>query len=230
MKSCTCTAVGKKAGVAVTGIILYGFVVMHMIGNLKAFKGVDSESGIHKLDLYGEWLREMGAPMFGHSEALWLTRIVLLLALLTHLSLVFCLTMRNRAARPIGYQVNHYGASTISSRTMAISGLGILTFLIYHIFHLTIGSVHYQGFVEGAVYHNIVTTFQQPLIVGVYVGAVLLLGFHLYHGVWSLFQTLGLTNSSVNCKYKLLATISALAVAGGFAAVPLSVLFGVLTK
>jgi succinate dehydrogenase / fumarate reductase cytochrome b subunit len=226
MKSCSCTAIGKKFWVAVTGIVLYAFVLLHMVGNLKVFKGVDPVTGKHALDLYGEWLREMGAPMFSHGEALWITRIVLLGAVTLHLFLVISLAIQNRKARPVKYEVTNYGCSTAAGRTMLISGSAIAVFIVYHILHLTLGTVHSGGFVEGAVYGNVVSAFQEPGVVMIYVSAVFLLGFHLYHGVWSLFQTFGLTKPSLNDKFKALATISALIIAAGFAVVPLSVLFG----
>ena len=230
MNCCSCTAVGKKFGVAITGIVLYGFVLVHMIGNLKAFKGIDPVTGKQKLDLYAEWLREMGAPMFGHGEALWITRFVLLGAVLMHLYLVISLALQNKAARPVPYVIHQYGASTAASRTMLVSGSAIAIFIVYHILHLTLGTVHSGGFVEGAVYNNVVSAFQSVPVTGIYVAAVCLLGFHLYHGVWSLFQTFGLTKPSINSKFRALATASAFLIAIGFAAVPLSVLFGILTK
>ena len=230
MNCCSCTAISKKFGVAITGIVLYGFVLVHMIGNLKAFKGIDPVTGKQSLDLYAEWLREMGAPMLGHGEALWITRFVLLGAILMHLYLVISLALQNKAARPVPYAVHRYGSSTAASRTMLVSGSAIAIFIVYHILHLTLGWVHSGGFVEGAVYSNVVLAFKAPATAAIYAVAVSLLGFHLYHGVWSLFQTFGLANSRWNSKFRLLATASAFIIAVGFAAVPLSVLFGVLTR
>ncbi|MDZ4786927.1 MAG: succinate dehydrogenase cytochrome b subunit [bacterium] len=228
MKSYISTSVGKKFGVAVTGLILYGFVVLHMLGNLKAFMGMDSDTGQHKLDHYAEFLREMGETMLGHSTVLWITRVVLLIALLIHLFLVFSLTLKNKAARPIGYNRDHYGSSTVASRTMIYSGPLLLVFIVYHIFHMTIGSVHYHGFVDGQVYNNVVSAFQVSALTAVYVLSVGLLGLHLYHGVWSLFQTLGFNNVKYNCQLRLLAQLSGFFIFLGFASVPVAVYLGII--
>jgi len=220
------SSVGRKFLVSITGLVLYGFVVLHMLGNLKIFMGVDPVTNQYKMDLYAVFLREMGSPMLSHGQALWLTRGLLFIAMIVHLYLVTMLTFKNKSARPVSYVKTYHGSSTFSSRTMFIGGIGILAFLIYHILHMTTGTLHHDGFQEGAVYHNVISAFQLPLTAAIYVAAVGLLGFHLYHGVWSLFQTLGVTSSGNNRYFKGLATASAIVVFIGFAAVPMAVALG----
>lgn len=222
MKSFLGSTVAKKVGVSITGLIMYGFVILHMLGNLKTFTGVDEETSMHKLDLYALFLRQMGEQMVGHGTVLWVTRVVLLLAIITHVSLVINLSAINKRARPVGYDKFNHKSATFASRSMLYSGMFISLFIIYHILHLTIGSLH-PNFIEGQVFHNITTTFNSGINTAVYTIAVAFLGIHLYHGVWSLFQTLGLNNSHYNNLFQKLALLSGIGVFIGFAAVPVSI-------
>ena len=174
----------KKVVMAVTGMMLFGFVLGHMVGNLKLYGGSE------KLNGYAEGLRELGAPVFGHGELLWVARLGLLAAVALHIWSAWQLTLINRRARPQRYAVQSYQKATYASRTMRWGGVIILLFVVYHLLHFTTGGVH-SDFVPGDVYHNVVSGFSNPAISGFYILAQIALGFHLYHGLWSMFQSIG---------------------------------------
>ena len=230
MKGCEffSSTLGKKFLVAVTGVLLFGFVLMHMLGNLKAFAGIDPDSGLQKLDAYAHFLRVMGAPFFGHGQALWAARIGLILIFVLHVVSIVQLKLRNSAARPVGYRAQQFGTATYAARSMFWGGLLILVFVVYHILHFTTGQLHYQGFVDGMVYQNVHSAFTVAWQVALYCGAMLILGLHLYHGLWSLFQTLGLDNPRWNKTLRGLACGFSAIVFIGFISVPLAVFFQLL--
>jgi succinate dehydrogenase / fumarate reductase cytochrome b subunit len=178
------SALGKKTVMAVTGILLFGFVLVHMLGNLKLYQGPE------KLNSYAEWLREVGSPALPHSGLLWIARIVLLFAVVMHIVSATQLTLLNRRARPQVYRSRATIQATYASRTMRWGGVMIALYVLYHLAHLTWGSAH-PDFVSGDVYRNVVGGFQIWWVSGVYMAAQVVLGFHLYHGLWSMFQTLG---------------------------------------
>lgn len=223
------STVGRKVVAAVTGLLLFGFVVGHAAGNLKAFFGVGAD-GVHKLDHYAEMLRTMGEGFLGHGGMLWLVRIGLLGVFVLHVAAVASLRSLNRRARPERYQVAHYTASTPAARAMWYGGLLIFAFVIFHILHFTTGTVHTAGFVHGKVYANVVNAFQSPVVTLVYVIAMVALGLHLFHGVWSLFQTLGLDNADRNQFLRLFARGAACVVVLMFLSVPLAAFLGLLPK
>jgi succinate dehydrogenase / fumarate reductase cytochrome b subunit len=171
-------SIALKAVMAVTGFILYGFVFVHMVGNLQLY------SGPEKINKYGALLKSL-PPL------LWGTRITLLVAIALHGVAAFILWRRNRAARPVGYASQDFQAATITSRTMFWTGPMIGLFVVYHLLHLTVGSVH-PSFSHTDVYSNVVTAFSNPAVSIFYILAMVALGFHLFHGAFSLFQTLGL--------------------------------------
>ena len=185
------SAVGKKAVMAVTGIILFGFVLIHMIGNLKLYGGPQD------LDNYGGWLREVGYPALPHQGALWIARLVLLAAVALHIWAAWQLTLMNKAARPVRYRTRAKVHTTYASRTMRWGGVIILLFIVYHLLHFTTGTVH-PDFIEGGVRHNMIEGFRRPLVSLFYIVAQVALGLHLYHGVWSLFQSLGWNHPRFN--------------------------------
>jgi len=176
--------VGKKAVMAVTGIMLFGFVLVHMLGNLKLYLGPE------KLNGYAQWLREVGSPVLPHSGLLWIARLVLLGAVLLHVTAATQLTLKSLRARPQRYRQRVAIQSTYAARTARWSGLIIALYVVYHLAHLTWGYAH-PSFVSGDVYGNVVAGFQIWWVSAVYMVAQIALGFHLYHGLWSLFQTLG---------------------------------------
>jgi len=185
------SAVGKKALMAVSGIVLFGFVLVHMLGNLKLYQGPE------KLNAYAEWLREVGSPVLPHSGLLWIARFVLLAAVGIHILAATQLTLRNWQARPQKYKQREVLGATYASRTVRWGGVIIGLYVIYHLAHLTWGRpwVH-SDFIPGDVYHNVVSGFQIWWVSGIYIVAQVALGFHLYHGLWSMFQSLGWWNSS----------------------------------
>ena len=212
----------KKAVMAVSGIGLFGFVLVHMLGNLKLYQGAE------KLNSYAEGLREIGAPFLGHGEALVIARIGLIAMVLLHILSAYQLTRINRRARPVSYAKQTPQASTYASRTMRWGGVIILLFVIYHLMHLTYGNVH-SDFKAGDVYHNVVIGFQNPLISAFYIVANIALAFHLYHGLWSMFQTLGVNGPRFNIMRKRFALAFAGLISLANISFPLAVLSGFVT-
>ena len=219
------STLGKKMVVALTGVLLFGFVIGHMAGNLKTFAGV-GEGGVHKLDHYAHFLRAMGAEMLGTGNLLWLFRIGLLGALILHVVTIFQLQARNRGARPVEYSAYSPKASSIASRSMLLGGIVILAFVVFHLAHLTLGVVSPTLFEHGHVYSNVYNAFKNPLYVGVYSVALIFLGLHMYHGLWSLTQTLGIDRPDRNAALRGGAKALAIVITLGFLAVPLGVFSG----
>ena len=208
------TTVGKKAVMAVTGIILFGFVVGHLLGNLQIYQGPE------KLNHYAAALRQL-APL------LWGTRIVLLISVLLHIWSSFQLWVGHREARPVKYVKKANMNSTYASRTMYWSGPIVAAFVIFHILHFTFGTVHPGGpFVEGSVYNNVVTGFQVWPVSAFYIIAMVLLCMHLYHGLWSMFQTLGFSHPVYTPWIQRMAKLIAILIAVGNISIPVAVLAG----
>ncbi len=208
------STVGKKVVMAVTGIILFGFVVGHMIGNLQVYLGA------HALDEYAVFLRE-----FGHGTGLWLARGGLLAATLLHIWAAVALARTSIAARPVGYRQRKWRDSTYASRTMRWSGPILLLFIIYHLLHMTTGTVH-SDFHHGQVYRNVITGFRSLPVTIFYVVAQLALGLHLYHGIWSMLHTLGLSHPRYDGLRNGFSTLFAIIVVIGNISIPLAVLSG----
>ena len=215
------SSVGKKILMAESGILLVGFIVVHMLGNLKLFSG---PSGFNA---YAAFLREVGYPVLPHSSALWAIRSVLLVALVVHVWMAVELWRMSAAARPQRYAKNEDLSFSYASRTMRWGGVIVFLFLVYHILHFTTGQAHHD-FVPHDVYHNFVTAFRVPWILLVYVAAQAALCLHLYHGVWSVFQTLGLNHPRYNRYRRPFAGVLALGVFVGFVVPPLLVFAGVV--
>ncbi len=212
----------QKAAMAVTGLILFGFLIGHMGGNLKALQGSQ------KLNQYAEHLREMGMPIFDRGQLLWIARLVLLGALGVHVAATVSLTVRNREARPVGYAYRKTPETSGVSRTMIVTGPLLLVFVVFHILHFTTGQAH-PNFRPGDVYANVVNGFHGHLVVvGVYVAAMAALGAHLFHGLWSLFQTLGLNHPKWNAYRGGFAAVASALLVLGFLAVPIGVALGII--
>jgi len=212
------TAVGKKYVMAISGFILMAFVLLHMVGNLKFYFG-DSA-----LDTYSNWLREIGEPALPRATMLWGARILLLAAVGAHIHAAYSLTMINRRARPEAYRSKRdYVVADFASRTMRWTGIIVALFVVWHLLDLTWGTVN-PDFVEGDPYHNLIASFQRTPVAIAYVIANLALGLHLFHGVWSMFQSLGLRIP----RQRTLATVFAVVVVVGNVSFPLSVMFGVV--
>jgi succinate dehydrogenase / fumarate reductase cytochrome b subunit len=212
------TAVGKKYVMAISGIVLMLFVLAHMVGNLKMYFGAAA------LDSYSHWLRELGEPALPRQAMLWGLRIVLLVAVIAHIVAAYQLTMINRRARPEAYRSKRdYVAADFASRTMRWTGVIVGLFVIFHLLDLTWGTAN-PDFVEGDPYHNVVASFERVPVALVYVIANLALGVHLFHGAWSLFQSMGW----VRPWRREFATAFAAVIVIGNVSFPLAVLFGVV--
>ena len=215
------TSVGKKFYMAVSGAILIGFLVAHMVGNLKMYMG--SEAFNH----YAEFLREVGYPILPHMVGLWIFRIVLLGCVGLHMLSAWQVYTQSRNARGSKYTKEESLSFAYASRTMRWGGVIIATFVVYHLLHFTIGSVH-PDFVQGDAYRNVVIGFQNPLVAGFYILALVMITFHVYHGLWSAFQTVGANHPKYNPYRRPLALVLALVLLAGFLSVPLGVMAGVL--
>jgi len=219
------STIGKKLVVAITGAILALYVILHMLGNLKAFQGPGG--GNAAIDRYAEFLRTAGEPVFPRNGVLWVVRAILLTALILHLIAITQLTRRNRAARPAGQGPRPIQRS-LASRTMLVTGLLILAFVVFHVLQFTTRTIQVTPVYEGTVYLNVYDAFQKWYFVLLYVGAVGLLGLHLHHALWSVTQTAGWDKPNRNPTFRRTAATIAVGVAAGFAAVPLAVWTGVL--
>ncbi len=214
------SSVGKKFLMAISGVIAFGYVVGHMIGNLQIFAGRD------QINAYAEFLHSLG-PM------LWVIRAFLLLAFIVHIWLGVQLKLENMAARPIGYQRKEYTKASLASRTMIISGLIVLAFFIYHILHFTarvadprFASLALDSQGRYDVYSMVILGFQNIPIAVFYLLAVGLATFHLSHGMASMFQSLGWSNPKWQVILDRLAWIVSIILFLGYSSIPVSVWFG----
>ena len=223
----TRSTIALKLAMAASGIIFIVFVLLHMYGNLKAFAGHDAYNE------YAEHLRTLGTPMLPHSGALWIIRVVLIVSLIVHVVTAVVLWRRAGKARSTRYQVKRNVASSLSSRTMRWGGLTILLFLIWHLINFTIGKVNIDGGATNDPYNLLVDTFsaQGGWMTIIYLLAMLALGFHLHHGVFSACQTLGYTSTATSrARARMAGWAVAIVIAGGFSLVPLFVVFDVISK
>lgn len=205
---------GKKAVMAITGAILFLFVIGHLAGNLQVFEGPA------RINAYGKFLKSTG-------ELLWLVRGILTLCVVLHIVATVQLWNRNRQARPVGYAVKKSVASNYADRTMYWSGPIILAFVILHILEFTTGNLHPQStFADGDIYSNVVSGFQVWYISAWYIFSMILLGFHLRHGLWSMFQSVGLNHPRHTPVLKRAAFWIALLIVLGYISIPISVLAG----
>lgn len=215
-ESALASTVGKKMVMAVTGIILFGFVIVHMLGNLQVYAGAEA------INAYGLFLHS-----FLHGAGIWLFRLVLLVAVLLHIWAMTALTVANRRARGVGYREWKARESTYASRTMRWSGVFLLAFIIFHLLHFTTGDFH-PDFIPGDVYHNVITGFQVLPVSLLYILATLALALHLFHGAWSMLQTLGLNHPRYNrLRNAVCVGLAALVVIGNLS-FPVAVLTGLI--
>lgn len=221
------TAIGKKYAMAISGIALMGFVLFHMIGNLKMYLGAV------ELNHYAEFLKELLYPLAPKGAVLWILRGGLLSMLALHLHAAWSLTVMNRQARPVQYQSRRdYEVANFASRTMRWSGMIVLSFLTWHLLDLTFGVVNTVGadgsYVRTEVYENVVRSLGRWPVAAFYVLANLLLGIHLRHGAWSIFQSLGWNNPRFNAWRWTFATGFAMVVVLGNVSFPIAVLLGIV--
>ncbi len=214
------TTIGKKIVMALSGLVLFGFVLGHMAGNLQIFLGPDA------FNSYAVGMHELLGGKF-----LIVARLVLLAAVGLHIAMALQLVTRSAAARPIGYRVKKNERTTFAALTMKFSGLTLLFFILYHLAHFTfpgvaMGAYEHQPY--SAAYSNFVNGFRIPWVVALYIAAMISLGLHLYHGSYSLFQTLGLNNPLRNETVKGIAQFLAMVVTVGNIILPLSVILGIV--
>jgi succinate dehydrogenase / fumarate reductase cytochrome b subunit len=221
------STIGKKYVVAITGLILAIWIVLHMLGNLKAIEGPGR--GHPAVDTYGHWLRTAFSPVLPHDFLLWVVRIITISALLLHVTAITQLWLRNRRSKPRHLRARRV-RSTWSARTMYFTGPLILAFLIFHILHFTTLTVHPSPMTEGAIYANLYGAFHLWWVVVLYVLAVLSLGFHVNHGLWSGAQTAGVDNPDRNWFWRRLASTVTVLTVTGFVLVPLLFAFNGLPK
>jgi succinate dehydrogenase / fumarate reductase, cytochrome b subunit len=210
---------------AVTGIIFIGFVLVHMYGNLKAFAGHDA------FNEYAHHLRTLGEPLLPYEGLLWIIRAVLIVSVVVHIACALALWRRAKAARSVPYVVKKNKHSTFSSHWMRWGGIALLLFIVWHLLNFTIVKVNPGGGETNDPYNLMVDTFDLWWMTLIYLAALLALGLHLRHGVWSAAQTLGLTNNDkARRNANVLGYGFAILIAGGFSLVPIFVLAGVIEK
>ncbi|CAM5266347.1 succinate dehydrogenase [Streptomyces narbonensis] len=207
---------------AVSGLLMLGYLVAHVAGNLKVFFGPE------EFNAYGHWLRVMGAPVLHHEWALWLVRIVLLAAVGAHAVSAYQLSRRDLKARPTAY-VHRRRRASYATRTMRWGGIILALFIVWHVLDLTTGTVHPGGFEEGKPYQNVVDTFSTWYGNVIYIVAMLAVGLHVRHGFWSAAQTLGVGNARRERLLRVLANTLALVLTAGFVSVPVAVMTGVVS-
>jgi succinate dehydrogenase / fumarate reductase, cytochrome b subunit len=216
------SSLGKKYIMAVTGVLMVGFVIAHMIGNFTIFAGADG------INAYAEHLRAI-PPL------LWVFRLAMVGALLLHIWMGVSLYLENKAARPVEYVRKQNERTSFSARTMIWTGLLLLVFILFHILHLTLRVTHPElgtlvdGLGRPDVYAMVVLSFQRFVLALFYIAAMVVLLLHLAHGIQSFFQSLGLTNDATLPVLEKGGRGVAIAVMVGFALIPAVVFFGLLT-
>jgi len=216
------TAVGKKVVMAITGFITFGFVAVHVLGNLQIFLGPE------RLNKYAAFLQDLGG-------LLWVIRGVLIISVVLHIWSATLVTLQSWGARPKGYAVHRLRETTYAARTMRWGGPIIGLFVIYHLLHFTTGQLHpspetFHATADGVmnVFNNVVLGFQVPWTAAVYMVAMVFVGLHLYHGVWSMLQTIGASCPRWNPWRRRFAVLFALFVTLGGLSIPISVLAGIV--
>lgn len=216
------SALGKKYIMAITGIMLMGFVFAHMVGNLKMYLGPE------EYDHYAEFLRELLVPILPEGVVLWMMRIGLIVAFGLHISSAYSLTRMNQRAREVKYQSpRDYIAANFASRTMRMTGIIVALFLFWHLADLTWGWAN-PDFVYGDVYDNVVASLSRVPVAILYIVANLALGVHLFHGGWSLFQSMGWNNPRFNAWRRNFAAAFAAIIVIGNCSFPIAVQLGIV--
>lgn len=226
------TSIGKKVVMAATGAILLGFVFVHMFGNLKIYAGPE------ELNKYAVHLRLLGEPIFGYGQVLWIARVVLLGAVVMHIASAVQLTLQSNGSRPVPYAQNTrtQPAHRYASYTMRWGGVVIFLFILFHLAHFTFGVVGYGSgqFIhpeggEYQVYQNVVVGFLNPIVSLFYIAAMVALALHIYHGTWSMIQTVGINNDGTSGLWRGFAALLALVIALGNISIPVAVLTGIIS-
>jgi len=220
---------------ALTGLMLLGFVLFHMLGNLKLYLGEVLHDGemVQDIDIYGEFLREMLTPLFPRTYFLWLLRFGLMGAFALHIHSAYSLTVLNRQSN-VRYQTKpDWLASNFASRTMRYSGIIVLLYLVFHLFDLTWGGVNWAWVPDslswyqwerGEVYNNLTGSLSNPLVALIYIVANAALALHIFHGAWSMFQSLGINNPRYNAARRYFAGGFAILIFVGNVSFPIAIL------
>lgn len=212
------TTIGKKAVMALTGLILFGFLLGHMLGNLQIYLGPDA------LNAYAEKLQSL-------TPVLWGTRVVVGTSILLHVWMVIDLYTKSLAARPVAYRVTQSVATNYAAKAMWLSGIVILLFVVYHLAHFTFPGIsmgNYEHDTTGQVYLNVINGFSVPWVAGLYIVAQLVLWTHLFHGAWSLLQSMGLNHPRYNQRSRAVAKLVATVIVVGNISIPVAVMAGVV--
>jgi len=213
--------IGKKAVMAITGVLLFGYVIAHLIGNLQIYS-----SDPDQINRYAAFLHSPS-----NAAALWLARLILLAAVILHITAAVQLWGMANAARPVSYVKKDEAATSYASRTMRWSGIIVAAFVIFHVLHLTVGAVvpiQEIGPNEPNIRSNVISGFQNPAISAFYILAMILLCMHLNHGLWSMFQSMGFTHPRYTPKLKKGAALVSILIAVGNCSIPIAVLIGLL--
>ena len=215
------SSVGKKLVMAATGVVLFGFVSVHMLGNSQAFMGREP------MNHYAELLHTML-----HGAVIWVFRSIMLVAAILHGWMALSLTLDNKKARPQGYRAQQLQAASWSSRSMRYTGVILGCFIIFHLLHLTTGQLHSSFMPKDALgfhaYENLVSGFKAPMIAAFYIVAQLCLGLHMWHGVWSFTQTFGLAHPRYNKLRRVFASVITLVVVGGNLSFVIAIMTGII--
>ena len=232
------TAMGKKYAMAISGIVGLGYIFAHMVGNLKLYLPAEPD-GVPAITHYGEWLREgLLVPILPEHYALWILRLVLLAALVVHVHAAWGLTVINRNARPDRYRTpRNYQLANFASRSMRWTGIIVLLFIAYHLADITWGvePAASDEWVLGAVKANLINSLSRPIPAAFYIVANLALGVHIYHGTWSMFQTLGVgrvqgRNSETATDWRRQFALGfTVVVIGGNLSFPIAILTGIVS-
>jgi succinate dehydrogenase / fumarate reductase cytochrome b subunit len=216
------TMIGKKVVMAITGLVLIGFVIAHMMGNLKVFSGAD------EINAYSRFLREVGMPALAYGQLLWAVRIVLLICVALHITAAVQLSRMSWVARPVEYSVKRDIETTFAARMMRWGGVLLAVFVVFHLLHLTAGAVGFRAeqFRHLFVYQNVTKAFAVWPVAVFYIVSMGALCLHLDHGIWSMLQTLGWNTARNEAKLKILSRVIAIMAFLGFSLVPVSVLAG----
>ena len=207
------STIGKKVVMAVTGVVMIGFVIGHVSGNLLVFRGPEA------INHYAALLKSLGM-------LLWLVRGVLLASVVLHVTAAWQLTQAARAARPADYAMRAPQVSTLASKTMRWGGVLVLVFLVFHLAHFTLGWVDRTTFSETDVFSNMMVAFANPWYVAFYVVTMAFLGLHLFHGAWASVRTLGIAKPSQHPLHRRIATVIAVGVWLAFTVIPLGIFAG----
>jgi succinate dehydrogenase / fumarate reductase cytochrome b subunit len=215
------SSIGKKWVMAVTGLLMVAFLLVHMLGNLKIFFGP------RDFDQYAHWLRTIGEPVLHGAWYLWIQRFVLLVALALHVTAAVSLSRRDRQARPVKYAHGQRHQATFATHTMRYGGIVLGLFIIWHLLDLTAGVTN-PDFEKGRAYHNIYVDFQHWWINLIYIVAMVVLGLHINHGFWSATQTLGINSPTRDKAIKVTGSTLAVVISAGFIMVPVGVMTGIV--